>query len=206
MHSRCSTLAKIARSTGNWNWRSASSPSMTAGQPVSRHRRSKISGGPRRRLSITSPSPSRKADSTSVVSLRRAPDCRSWSSLPASSQSSDRPSVATTCCRTELPSRRLSTTNGLAAEEHAGLAGCTTPMHQTTASVNAFYARFLALHFRPIFAPRPPKTAEIRHFPSASAAKTVELQLSSGSRPLAAEPRRASSTACSPLCVSHPCD
>jgi hypothetical protein len=49
-------------------------------------------------------------------------------------------------------------------------------MHQTTASVNALYARFLALHFRPIFDLSPPKTAEIRHFPSASAAKTVELQ------------------------------
>jgi hypothetical protein len=52
---------------------------------------------------------SRTADSTSAVSLRRAPDCKSWSSLPVSSQSSARPSVATTCCRTELPSRRLST-------------------------------------------------------------------------------------------------
>jgi hypothetical protein len=51
-------------------------------------------------------------------------------------------------------------------------------MHQTTASVNALYARFLALHFRPIFDLSPPKTAEIRHFPSASAAKTVELQSS----------------------------
>jgi hypothetical protein len=68
-------------------------------------------------------------------------------------------------------------TNGLAAEEHAGLAGCTTPMHQTPAFVNGFYASFMALHFWPIFAPSPPKTAEIRHFPSASAVKTVELQL-----------------------------
>jgi hypothetical protein len=50
-------------------------------------------------------------------------------------------------------------------------------MRPTPAFVNAFYARFMALHFRPIFDSRPPKTAEIRHFPSASAAKTVELQL-----------------------------
>ena len=50
-------------------------------------------------------------------------------------------------------------------------------MHQTPASVNAFYASFVALHFWPIFDPSPPKTAEIRHFPSATAAKTVQLQL-----------------------------
>jgi hypothetical protein len=55
-------------------------------------------------------------------------------------------------------------------------------MRQTPAFVNAFYARFMALHFRPIFDSRPPKTAEIRHFPSASAAKTVELQ--SGGKPI----------------------
>src|SRR5512134_1515838 len=41
-------------------------------------------------------------------------------------------------------------TNGLAAEEHAGLAECTTPMQQTPASVNLFYATFMALHFWPI--------------------------------------------------------
>src|SRR5512143_1168519 len=50
-------------------------------------------------------------------------------------------------------------------------------MHQTPAFVNGFYASVMALHFWPIFAPSPPKTAEIRHFPSASAIKTVELQL-----------------------------
>src|SRR5512144_240526 len=52
-------------------------------------------------------------------------------------------------------------TNGLAAEEHAGLAWCATPMHQTPAYVNAFYASFLALHFRPIFASSPLKTAQL---------------------------------------------
>jgi hypothetical protein len=50
-------------------------------------------------------------------------------------------------------------------------------MHQTPALVNAFYACFMALHFWPIFDLSPPKSAEIRHFPSANAAKTVELQL-----------------------------
>jgi hypothetical protein len=55
-------------------------------------------------------------------------------------------------------------------------------MRPTPAFVNAFYARFMALHFRPIFDSRPPKTAEIRHFPSASAAKTVELQLEARTR------------------------
>jgi len=49
-------------------------------------------------------------------------------------------------------------------------------MHQMPAYVNAFYASIMALHFWPIFDPSPAKTAEIRHFPSASAAKTVELQ------------------------------
>jgi hypothetical protein len=37
-------------------------------------------------------------------------------------------------------------------------------MHQTPASVNAFYASSMALHFWPIFDPSNPKTAEIRHF------------------------------------------
>ena len=68
-------------------------------------------------------------------------------------------------------------TNGFAAEEHAGLVGCTTPMHQTPAAVNAFYASLMALHFWPIFDSRPLRTEEIRRFPPASAAKTVELQL-----------------------------
>src|SRR5512132_4360992 len=67
-------------------------------------------------------------------------------------------------------------TNGFAAEEHAGLVYCTTPMHQIPASVNAFCAWLVALHFWPIFDPSSLKTAEIRHFPSASAAKTVELE------------------------------
>jgi len=49
-------------------------------------------------------------------------------------------------------------------------------MHQTSASVNAFHANRVALHFRPIFDSRPPETAEIRHFPSATAAKTVQLE------------------------------
>src|SRR5512132_3708975 len=49
-------------------------------------------------------------------------------------------------------------------------------MHQIPASVNAFCAWFVALHFWPIFDPSSLKTAEIRHFPSASAAKTVELE------------------------------
>ena len=38
-------------------------------------------------------------------------------------------------------------TNGLAAEEHAGLAEYTTPMHQTPAIVNEFQASLMALHF-----------------------------------------------------------
>src|SRR5512133_3559046 len=50
-------------------------------------------------------------------------------------------------------------------------------MHQIPASVNAFCAWLVALHFWPIFDPSSLKTAEIRHFPSASAAKTVELEL-----------------------------
>src|SRR5512132_2486850 len=49
-------------------------------------------------------------------------------------------------------------------------------MHQIPASVNAFCAWLVALHFWPIFDPSSLKTAEIRHFPSASAAKTVELE------------------------------
>jgi hypothetical protein len=49
-------------------------------------------------------------------------------------------------------------------------------MHQTLAYVNAVYASFMALHFWPIFDPSPAKTAEIRHFPSARDAKTVQVQ------------------------------
>src|SRR5512132_2353003 len=49
-------------------------------------------------------------------------------------------------------------------------------MRQIPASVNAFCAGLVALHFWPIFDPSSLKTAELRHFPSASAAKTVELE------------------------------
>jgi hypothetical protein len=66
MQSRCSTPGKIVSSTGNANMRSASSFSITAWQPVSRHSRSKISGGARRRLVPVSALPSRKADRTRV--------------------------------------------------------------------------------------------------------------------------------------------
>src|SRR5512147_21598 len=48
-------------------------------------------------------------------------------------------------------------------------AGCCRPG-------NAVYAWLVALHFWPLFDPSSPKTAEIRHFTSASAAKTVELE------------------------------
>src|SRR6266540_541773 len=135
---------------------------MTAWQPVSRQRRSKISGGPRRRLSTTSPSPSRKADSTSAVSLRRAPDCRSWSSLPVPSlrppQRGDDILPDGAAIAAALDDLQVAAfTNELAAEKHAGLVGCTTPMHQTSASVNAFHANRVALHFRPIFDSRPRK-------------------------------------------------
>src|SRR5512134_1797890 len=68
-------------------------------------------------------------------------------------------------------------TNGFAAEEHAGLVRCTTPMHQTPAYVNAFYAISVALHFWPLFDPSPAKTAEIRHFRSSTDTKTVQVQL-----------------------------
>src|SRR5512132_3868026 len=56
-------------------------------------------------------------------------------------------------------------------------------MHQIPASVNAFCAWLVALHFWPIFDPSSLKTAEIRHFPSASAAKTVELESNVRLRP-----------------------
>jgi hypothetical protein len=51
-------------------------------------------------------------------------------------------------------------------------------MHQTPASVNAFYASSMALHFWPIFDPSNPKTAEIRHFFPQAPSKLLNFSLS----------------------------
>jgi hypothetical protein len=50
-------------------------------------------------------------------------------------------------------------------------------MHQTPASVNAFYASSMALHFWPIFDPSNPKTAEIRHFFPQAPSKLLNFSL-----------------------------
>ena len=54
--SRCRTVAKTARSTGNSKRRSASSASITALQPVSSHKRPNSSGAPMRLASTRGPS------------------------------------------------------------------------------------------------------------------------------------------------------
>ena len=107
---RWRAAVKIARSTGNSKARSASSPSMTARQPVSSHSCPKASGAPIRRVSTRGPASALPgAESTITRSQKRAPEASRGATPPVSASSSARPTVATTCWRTVPPSRRFST-------------------------------------------------------------------------------------------------
>src|SRR5271157_4677481 len=107
---RCSTVRKMARSTGNSNLRSASRSSITDRQKLSRQSLSNSSGGPMRVASIVVASPVSTAESSIALSVKRAPERTSRSSSPLALSASSRPRVATTLWR-GLPSTRwLSTT------------------------------------------------------------------------------------------------
>src|SRR5271166_2437705 len=107
---RCSTVRKMARSTGNSNLRSARRSSITDPQELSRQSLSNSSGGPMRLASIVVVSPFSTAESSIALSVKRAPERTSRSSSPLALSASSRPGVATTLWR-GLPSTRwLSTT------------------------------------------------------------------------------------------------
>src|SRR5271166_2199635 len=107
---RCSTVRKMARSTGNSNLRSARRSSITDPQKLSRQSLSNSRGGPIRLASIVVVSPFSTAESSIALSVKRAPERTSRSSSPLALSASSRPKVATTLWR-GLPSTRwLSTT------------------------------------------------------------------------------------------------
>src|SRR6195952_518459 len=106
---RCNTVRNTARSTGNSNLRSASSPSITDRQKLLHQSRSKSRGGPIRLASIAVVSPYSTADSSIPVSVNRAPDRNSRSSSPVSLSASSRPRVASTVWRGLPLTRWLST-------------------------------------------------------------------------------------------------
>ena len=143
MHSRCSTLAKIARSTGNLELALCQQPldhRPAAGlAPHTRQRRADAPAVDQKPIAITQGGQHQGGFGQAGAGLQQLIELASVQPILRPPQRGDDMLPNGAAIAAALDDLQIrAPTNGFAAEEHAGLVCCTTPMHQISAYVNAF--------------------------------------------------------------------